>query len=41
MLGSLVTLLGFVNTFTSVFHDIAYQYTQVVQYNAMYKRRGY
>ncbi|HQD10782.1 MAG TPA: ABC transporter ATP-binding protein [Flavihumibacter sp.] len=33
MLGSLVTLLGFVNQFTSVFHDIAYQYTQVVQYN--------
>lgn len=33
MLGSLVALLGFVNQFTSVFHDIAYQYTQVVQYN--------
>lgn len=33
MLGSLVALLGFVNQFTSVFHDIAYQYTQIVQYN--------
>ena len=33
MLGGLVALLGFVNQFTSVFHDIAWQYTQVVQYN--------
>jgi ABC-type multidrug transport system fused ATPase/permease subunit len=33
MLGSLVALLGFVNQFTSVFHDIAFQYTQIVQYN--------
>ena len=33
MLGSLVALLGFVNQFTSVFHDIAYQYTQIVQYD--------
>ena len=33
MLGSLVALLGFVNQFTSVFHDIAYQYTQIVQYH--------
>ncbi|MFI5193043.1 MAG: ABC transporter ATP-binding protein [Chitinophagales bacterium] len=33
MLGSLVALLGFVNQFTSVFHDIAYQYTQIVQFN--------
>ena len=33
MIGSLVALLGFVNQFTSVFHDIAYQYTQIVQYN--------
>jgi ATP-binding cassette, subfamily B, bacterial len=33
MLGSLVALLGFVNQFTSVFHDIAWQYTQIVQYN--------
>ncbi|MFT3934974.1 MAG: ABC transporter ATP-binding protein [Chitinophagaceae bacterium] len=33
MLGSLVALLGFVGQFTSVFHDVAYQYTQIVQYN--------
>ena len=31
--GGLVTLLGYVNQFTSVFHDIAWQYTQVVQYH--------
>jgi ATP-binding cassette, subfamily B, bacterial len=31
--GGLVTLLGYVNQFTSVFHDVAWQYTQVVQYN--------
>ena len=31
--GSLVTLLGFVNQFTSVFSDVALQYTQIVQYN--------
>jgi ABC-type multidrug transport system fused ATPase/permease subunit len=30
--GGLVALLGFVNQFTSVFHDIAWQYTQIVQY---------
>ncbi|MGC4035490.1 MAG: ABC transporter ATP-binding protein [Chitinophagaceae bacterium] len=33
VLGSLVALLGFVNQFTSVFHDVAWQYTQIVQYN--------
>ncbi len=33
LLGSLVALLGFVGQFTSVFHDIAFQYTQIVQYN--------
>jgi ATP-binding cassette, subfamily B, bacterial len=33
MIGSIVALLGFVNQFVSVFHDIAYQYTQIVQYN--------
>ncbi len=33
MVGNLVALLGFVNQFTSVFHDIAWQYTQIVQYN--------
>lgn len=32
-LGGLVTLLGYVSQFTSVFHDIAWQYTQIVQYN--------
>lgn len=31
--GGLVALLGFVNQFTSVFHDIAWQYTQIVQYH--------
>ena len=31
--GGLVTLLGFVNQFTSVFHDIAWQYTEIIQYN--------
>jgi len=33
LVGSLVALLGFVNEFTSVFHDVAWQYTQVVQFN--------
>lgn len=32
-IGGLVTMLGFVNQFTSVFYDIASQYTQIVQYN--------
>jgi len=31
--GGLVALLGFVNQFTSVFHDVAWQYTQIVQYH--------
>jgi ATP-binding cassette subfamily B protein len=31
--GSLVTLLAYVNQFTSVFQDIAWQYTDIVQYN--------
>jgi len=31
--GGLVMLLGYVNQFTSVFSDIALQYTQIVQYN--------
>ena len=31
--GNLVVLLGFVNQFTSVFHDVAWQYTNIVQYN--------
>lgn len=29
----LVALLGYVNNFTSVFHDVAWQYTNIVQYN--------
>jgi ABC-type multidrug transport system fused ATPase/permease subunit len=33
MLGGLVTLLGFVNQFTSVFNDFASQYTQIVQFH--------
>ncbi|GAB3952957.1 SmdB family multidrug efflux ABC transporter permease/ATP-binding protein [Spirosoma harenae] len=33
LIGGLVTLLGYVNQFTSVFNDIAWQYTQIVQYN--------
>ncbi|MES2732728.1 MAG: ABC transporter ATP-binding protein [Bacteroidota bacterium] len=32
-IGGLVILLGYVNQFTSVFNDIANQYTQIVQYN--------
>jgi ABC-type multidrug transport system fused ATPase/permease subunit len=32
-IGGLVTLLGYVNQFTSVFNDIALQYTQIVQFN--------
>jgi ATP-binding cassette, subfamily B, bacterial len=31
--GGLVTLIGYVNQFTSVFHDVAWQYTEIVQYN--------
>jgi len=34
MIGGLVMLLMYVNQFTSVFNDIAYQYTRIVQYNA-------
>lgn len=33
LVGGLVALLGYVNQFTSVFHDVAYLYTQVVQFN--------
>lgn len=32
-IGGLVTLLAYVNQFTSVFYDMANQYTQIVQYN--------
>jgi ATP-binding cassette subfamily B protein len=31
--GGLVALLGYVNQFTSVFHDLAAEYNRVVQYN--------
>ncbi len=31
MIGSLVALLGFVNQFTSVFQDVAWQYTRVME----------
>jgi ATP-binding cassette, subfamily B, bacterial len=31
--GELVILLGYVNQFTSVFHDVAWQYNQIIQYN--------
>jgi ABC-type multidrug transport system fused ATPase/permease subunit len=33
LVGSLVTLLGYVNQFTSVFHDLAAEYNRIVQYN--------
>lgn len=32
-IGGLITLLGYVIQFTSVFHDMAWQYTNIVQYN--------
>ncbi|MEO5581616.1 MAG: ABC transporter ATP-binding protein, partial [Saprospiraceae bacterium] len=32
-LGGLVTLVAYVNQFSSVFHDIAWQYNQIVRYN--------
>lgn len=36
----LVTLLGFVHQFTSVFHDVAWQYTEVVQFNTHVETAG-
>src|SRR5258708_2824138 len=33
LVGRLATLLGYVNQFTSVFQDIAWQYTDIVQFN--------
>jgi ATP-binding cassette, subfamily B, bacterial len=33
MIGGLIILLGYVNQFTSVFNDIASQYTQIMKYN--------
>lgn len=33
LVGGLVTLLGYVNQFTSVFQDVAWQYTEIIKYN--------
>lgn len=33
LVGSLVTLVGYVNQFTGVFHNFAWQYTQIVTYD--------
>ncbi|WP_342084263.1 ABC transporter ATP-binding protein [Dyadobacter sp. OTU695] len=33
LVGGLVTLLSYVNQFTSVFQDIAWQYTEIIRYN--------
>ncbi len=33
LIGGLVTLVAYVHQFTSVFHDIAWQYNQIVRYN--------
>ncbi|GAB3313327.1 glucan ABC transporter ATP-binding protein/ permease [Larkinella ripae] len=33
LVGGLVTLLGYINQFNSVFTDVAFQYTEIVQYN--------
>src|SRR5690606_8256998 len=33
LIGGLVTLLAYVNQFTSVFYDVANQYTKIIQYN--------
>lgn len=33
LIGGLVTLLAYVTQFTTVFYDVAYQYTRMVQYN--------
>ncbi len=34
LVGSLVTLLGYVNQFTSVFQDVAWQYTDIMQFSS-------
>ncbi len=34
MIGTLVTLVAYVERFTSVFHDIAWQYTRIISYYA-------
>jgi len=33
LVGGLVTLLAYVNQFTSVFQDVAWQYTEIIRYN--------
>lgn len=33
LVGGLITLLGYVNQFTSVFQDFAWQYTEIIRYN--------
>ena len=33
LIGGLVTLMAYVHQFTSVFHNVAWQYTQIVQYD--------
>ncbi|MCF2447675.1 ABC transporter ATP-binding protein/permease [Dyadobacter sp. CY345] len=33
LVGGLVTLLGYVNQFTSVFQDVAWQYTEIIRYD--------
>ena len=33
LIGGLVTLIAYVNQFTSVFYDVAYQYTKIVQFD--------
>ena len=33
LIGGLVTLMSYVERFTNVFHDVAWQYTQIVQYH--------
>ncbi len=33
LIGGLVTLVGFVHRFTGVFHDVAWQYTQIITYH--------
>ncbi len=38
--GGLVTLLAYVTQFTSVFHDVAWQYTQIIQYNTDVQTAG-
>ncbi|WP_205511813.1 ABC transporter ATP-binding protein [Longitalea arenae] len=39
-IAGLVTLLGFVNQFTTVFHDVAWQYTEIVRYNTHVETAG-